>query len=204
MLNENPLGEIQKLENEVYRLQRRLEILRKDNPPLEVKNYIFKNLHGEVTLRDLFDGKDRLLAIHNMGQGCRSCTLWADGYNAFLPALEEQFTVVLFSKDPPEVQRRFANDRGWRFNMVSHGGGLYIREQSVVPGKNNMPGLVYYERRGERIFKKNSSVVGPGDTFCPVWSLLSLAGIGMDDWTPQYRYWSRPERMDDGGMNLSL
>ena len=28
------------------------------------------------------------------------------------------------------------------------------------------------------------------------------AGIGEADWTPQYIYWQRPEKMDDGGANL--
>nr|BFD65379.1 hypothetical protein HAGR004_04010 [Bdellovibrio sp. HAGR004] len=204
MLNEHPLNEIQKVENEIYRLHRRLESLRKESPAMEVKNYIFHSLNAEVTLRDLFADKSRLIAIHNMGQGCRSCTLWGDGLNGFLPALEDQFAVVMLSKDAPEEQRRFANSRGWRFNMVSHGGGLYIREQSVLAGQNNMPGIVCYEKKGERIFRKNSSVFGPGDDFCALWSILSLAGVGMEEWTPQYSYWRRPERLEDGGQNLSL
>lgn len=204
MIYENPLNETQRLENEIYRLQRRLEVLRKDSPILEVKNYIFQTLSGEVTLRDLFGGQRKLLAIHNMGQACRSCTLWADGFNAFLPALEEQFAVVLMSKDAPDVQRRFANSRGWRFHMVSHGAGLYIREQSVSPGHPNAPGIVCYEKKEDRLFRKNSSLFGPGDQFCSMWSLLSVMGVGMDEWTPQYSYWKRPDRMDDGGKDLSL
>lgn len=204
MLNEHPLNEIQKVENEIYRLHRRLESLRKESPVLEVKNYIFHGLNAEITLHDLFADNNRLIAIHNMGQGCRSCTLWGDGLNGFLPALEDQFAVVMLSKDAPDVQRSFANSRGWRFNMVSHGGGLYIREQSVLAGQNNMPGIVCYEKRGERIFRKNSSVFGPGDDFCSMWSILSLAGVGLEEWTPQYSYWRRPERLDDGGNNLSL
>jgi len=31
---------------------------------------------------------------------------------------------------------------------------------------------------------------------------LELADLSAADWTPQYRYWSRPEKMDDGGENL--
>lgn len=204
MIYEHPINETQRLENEIYRLQRRLEVLRKESPVVEVKNYIFHTLNGEVTLRDLFGGQRKLLAIHNMGQGCRSCTLWADGFNAFLPALEEQFAVVLMSKDAPDVQRRFANSRGWRFNMVSHGAGLYIREQSVSPGHSNAPGIVCYEKKEDRLFRKNSSLFGPGDMFCSIWSLLSVMGVGMDEWSPQYSYWKRPERLDDGGKDLSL
>ena len=78
----------------------------------------FETLDGERSLLDLFAGRDKLLAIHNMGQGCRYCTLWADGINPFLPHLEAAMSVVLLSKDPPETQRRFANSRGWRFRTA--------------------------------------------------------------------------------------
>ncbi len=66
-----------------------------------------------------------------------------------------------------------------------------------------MPGAVVYERDGDNITRKNSCVFGPGDIYCSMWSLLGLAGLGEDDWTPQYAYWKRPEKMDDGGQNLA-
>ena len=137
-----------------------------------------------------------------MGQGCRYCTLWADGFNGFLPHLESVMAVVLLSKDAPEVQRRFANERDWRFHLASHGGGDYIREQSALEGQSNMPGAVVYERSGNKISRKNACVFGPGDLYCSMWSLLSLAGMGEAQWTPQYTYWRRPEKLDDGGENL--
>jgi len=39
--------------------------------------------------------------------------------------------------------------------------------------------------------------------FCSVWNLLSLAGQTEDNWTPQFSYWKRPQKMDDGGENLN-
>jgi predicted dithiol-disulfide oxidoreductase (DUF899 family) len=139
-----------------------------------------------------------------MGQACRYCTLWADGLNGFLPHLEDRFSVVLLSKDSPELQQRFAHSRGWRFRMASHGDGAYNLEQSVMPGTANYPGIVCYQREGGKILRKNSTVWGPGDQFCSIWPILSLAGIGEDNWTPQYSYWQRPdaEQMEDGGQNL--
>jgi len=35
-----------------------------------------------------------------------------------------------------------------------------------------------------------------------MWILLGMAGLDENDWTPQYRYWLRPQKMDDGGQNL--
>ena len=155
-----------------------------------------------MTLLELFGGKDKLLAIHNMGQGCRYCTLWADGFNGLLPHLESALSVVLLSKDPPEVQRRFANARGWRFRLASHGGGVYMREQLVVNEEDNYPGAVVYERDGDTILRKNACVFGPGDIYCAMWSLLGLAGLDEEEWTPQYSYWQRPAELDDGGLEV--
>jgi predicted dithiol-disulfide oxidoreductase (DUF899 family) len=72
-------------------------------PTTEDRNHTLTTIEGEVSLLDMFGVRDKLLLIHNMGQGCRYCTLWADGFNGFLPHLESIMSVVLVSKDPPEV-----------------------------------------------------------------------------------------------------
>ncbi len=194
--------EIRAVEHEIFTLTAKLNDLRKQAPATKVSNYTFSTLDGETTLLDMFGERERLLVIHNMGQGCRYCTLWADGFNGFVPHLESAMSVFLVSKDPPEVQRRFANDRGWRFNLASHGGGEYILEQTVTEGQRNSPGAVVYERVGDEIFRKNDCEFGPGDLYCSMWGLLGLAGLGEDDWTPQYKYWQRPQQLDDGGLNI--
>jgi predicted dithiol-disulfide oxidoreductase (DUF899 family) len=196
-------NEISELEQRIFELTAKLNILRKQSTGSGVPNYTFATLQGETSLLDMFGDHQQLLLIHNMGQGCRYCTLWADGFNGFLKHLESVMSVVLVSKDAPELQRRFANSRDWRFRLASHGGGDYIREQSVSEGAENMPGAVVYERDGDKITRKNDCVFGPGDIYCSMWSLLALAGRGDGDWTPQYAYWKRPDKMDDGGANLN-
>jgi predicted dithiol-disulfide oxidoreductase (DUF899 family) len=195
-------SEIKKVEAQIFELTNRLAKLRAENPGIEVRNYVFETLGGQISLLELFADQDKLLLIHNMGQGCRYCTLWADGLNGFVPHLESAMSLALVSGDTPELQRRFANSRGWRFQLASHGGGKYIQEQTVMEGAANEPGAVVYERRGDRIFRKNSCTFGPGDLYCSIWPLLGMAGLSDGDWTPQYKYWSRPQEMDDGGENL--
>lgn len=187
-------NEIIDLEQQIAELIQKLNVLRKASTPEEIPNYTFATLNGETTLLDLFGDKDKLLMIHNMGQGCRYCTLWADGFNGLLTHLEAAMSVVLVSKDSPETQRRFANSRGWRFHMASHGGGDYIQEQTVIDGSTNGPGAVIYERDGNKVYRKNTCTFGPSDIYCSMWSLLGLAGLGEEDWTPQYTYWRRPEK----------
>lgn len=196
------MTEIEQLEREIYEKAQKLIALRRAAPAEPVRDYPFETIDGPTSLLKLFGDKSTLLAIHNMGQGCRYCTLWADGLNAFLPHLESRFAVVLLSKDPPAAQRAMANARGWRFRTASHGGGAYIREQSLVPGHDNQPGVVCYVREGDRIFRKNAAQFGPGDLYCPVWHLLGLAGVGKDGWTPQFTYWKRPSELEDGGQDV--
>lgn len=195
-------SEIVELEGQIFELTKRLAALRAESTGVAVKNYTFETLTGQTTLLDLFGDQDKLLVIHNMGQGCRYCTLWADGLNGFVPHLESAMALVLVSKDTPEIQRSFANSRAWRFHLASHGGGEYIREQTVMEGSDNMPGAVVYERRGDQVFRKNACVFGPGDLYCSIWPLLGMAGMSDGNWTPQFKYWSRPQKMDDGGENL--
>lgn len=196
------LARAEALERQIYELTGQLFELRKDLPGREVADYRFETLDGTVSLCDLFAGWDKLLAIHNMGQGCRYCTLWADGINAFLPHLESELSVVLLSRDAADAQRRLANARGWRFRMASHGGGDYIREQTVLEGEHNMPGVVCYRQRDGVVTRHGSSVFGEGDLYCSLWHLLGVAGIGPADFTPQFGYWKRPPRLDDGGADV--
>ena len=194
--------DISALETKIFELTCQLNALRKAEPGTEVKNYNFATQAGDSSLLELFGERKTLLVIHNMGQGCRYCTLWADGLNGFLPHLESVISVALVSKDPPELQREFANSRGWRFRLASHGGGAYIEEQSVQTGASNGPGAVIYTRDGNTIRRKNAVIFGPGDMYCPAWNLLAMAGLGEDNWTPQFSYWRRPLQLNDGGANL--
>lgn len=195
-------SEVQALEKQIFELTQELHRLRRDVEPTEVRNYSFQTQQGETSLLDLFGTQDKLLLIHNMGQACRYCTLWADGLNGFVPHLESVMAVALVSKDEPDLQRRFANSRGWRFKTASHGGGDYIQEQTVMEGSGNMPGAVVYQRKGDKIFRLNSSVFGPGDLYCSIWPLLGMAGLDESSFTPQFNYWLRPKAMEDGGENV--
>ena len=186
---------IAQLEQQIFTLTQQLNELRRDQVGSQVENYSFETQAGTTTLLELFGDHDKLLMIHNMGQGCRYCTLWADGFNGFLPHLESAMAVVLVSKDSPQQQRDFANSRGWRFRLASHGGGRYISEQSVMSEQNNMPGAVVYTRQGDVIQRRSASVFGPGDLYCSAWNLLALAGLSSADWTPQFNYWRRPQQL---------
>ncbi len=193
--------EIAELEMQLYELTNKLNSLKRKTEGTEVPNYTFDTLQGATSLLDCFGDKEKLLVIHNMGQGCRYCTLWGDEINGVLAHLESAMSVLLVSKDSPELQRKFANARGWRFRLASHGGGQYIDEQGLQGG-GNMPGAVVYDKQGDKILRKNTAVFGPGDLYCSAWNLLGLGGFTEEEWTPQFNYWVKPEKLDDGGDNV--
>lgn len=164
--------------------------------------YTFESTEGPVSMSQLFGEHDTLFIIHNMGQGCRYCTLWGDGLNPFVSHLESVAGIAMVSGDDPGMQRRFSNSRQWRFRMLSHGKGDYYREQVVSPEYENCPGIACYKRIDGNIYRIAGAEFGPGDLYCSLWHVLSLAGMGVEDWTPQYRYWSKPEKLEDGGNNI--
>lgn len=194
---------VQELEKQIFELTQQLNQRRKDTVASRIDDYTFETGEGAVKLSQLFGSHNKLLVIHNMGQGCRYCTLWGDGINAFLPHLESAMSVVVVSKDTPEQQRVFANARGWRMRMASHAGGDYMNEQVSIEGMGaNLPGAACYEMRDGNILKTNSTLFGPNDLYCPMWHFLGLAGITANEWTPQFNYWVRPDALDDGGDNI--
>jgi len=196
------MTEAEKLEFEIMEKARKLAALRRKEADAEVPDYVFQTGSGETSLSHLFAGRERLLMIHNMGQGCRYCTLWADGINGVLDHLEDAMAVAMVSKDPPETQRRMALDRGWKFKMVCHGGGAYMTEQCSMGGHANYPGASVYEQKNGKIVHRGRAAFGPGDLYSPVWHFLALAGMEQSEWTPQFHYWRRPGTLDDGGENV--
>ena len=192
----------EELEFGIMEKSRQLAALRRDEDEIEVKDYVFQTTTGEIGLSDLFAGREQMMVIHNMGQGCRYCSLWADGINGVHGHLENAMAVVLVSKDPPETQRRMALDRGWKFRMASHLGGDYMAEQCGMGDHANMPGAAIYVRRGKKVARRGRTYFGPGDLYSPVWHFLALAGVEQSDWTPQFHYWHRPEQLDDGGKGI--
>lgn len=196
------MSEAEKLEYEIMQKALQLAELRRKDADVEVPDYQFSSKEGAVSLAELFGDKDQLLMIHNMGQACRYCTLWADGINGVVPHLEDAMSVVFISKDDPETQRNMALNRGWRFRMVSHGGGEYMNDQCAFGEMTNFPGAAVFEKKNGKIVRRAKTAFGPGDLYSPVWHFLSLAGKTESDWTPQFQYWQRPKTLEDGGENI--
>jgi predicted dithiol-disulfide oxidoreductase (DUF899 family) len=157
--------------------------------PQDVADYEFATLRGPVRLSELFGGKADLILIHNMGLECCNCTLWADGLNGIYHHLADRAAVVVSSPDPPDVQQRFAQGRGWKFPMVSHQATTFAADMGYRSKSGDwLPGISVFKRDGKRILRVSDAGFEPGDDFCTLWHILDLLPGGVGDWAPKFSY----------------
>ena len=157
--------------------------------PQPIEDYNFATPAGPVRLSALFGRKHDLIAIHNMGAGCRYCTLWADGFNGLYPHLADRAAFVVTSPDAPEAQQKFAASRGWRFPMASHQGTSFAADmgyRSEIGGW--LPGVSTFRRDGARLLRIADAPLHPGDDYCALWHLFDLLPGGVGEWEPKYSY----------------
>ncbi|WP_342360836.1 DUF899 family protein [Terrarubrum flagellatum] len=175
-------GRIGKLREEMRSAQAAIE-------PEEVSDYEFATLKGPVRLSELFNGKDDLFVVHNMGTSCSSCTMWADGCNGFYPHVADRAGFVVSSPDDPQTQREFAASRGWRFPMVSHVGTNFAQDMGYRSSHGGwLPGLSVFRRDGGRLTRVSDARWSPGDDFCPVWHFFDMLPGGSKGWMPRFQY----------------
>jgi len=183
--------QVNALQLEIEGLKKKLSGLRKTRPLEPVKDYQLTTGEGApVRLSELFGDKSDLLLVHNMGQNCPYCTLWADGFNGSVDHLENRAAFVVVSPDTPEQQKKFSDLRGWKFKMASvHGTSLPVDLGFELEPGTYYPGVsALYKDPERKIFRTGKAFFGPGDDFCAVWPLIDLLKEGENGWEPKYRY----------------
>lgn len=184
----NVANRLKDLEERMAGLRKEMQETLSQAAACEVKDYVFATPDGKVKLSDLFGGKKDLFVIHNMGKGCSYCTLWADGFNGVYDHLADRASFVLSSPDSPDVQKAFAESRGWRFPMVSTKGSSFAADLGFASGDGVMPGTSVFQMEGGKIRRVSMAVFGPGDDYCSVWHLMALLPQGPAGWEPKYQY----------------
>jgi predicted dithiol-disulfide oxidoreductase (DUF899 family) len=173
------------LEMQIYELKQELGKARSEVVPEPVKDYEFDTIDGKKRLSELFGGMDDLFVVHNMGKGCNYCSLWADGLDGYYPHIAGRAALVLASPDAPEVQREFAEKRGWRFPTVSDSAKEFTNDMGYIRDEGFYPGIsAFHKAEDGTITRTGTAVFGPGDDFCPVWPLFELLEGGANGWEP--------------------
>jgi predicted dithiol-disulfide oxidoreductase (DUF899 family) len=174
---------------EIMALREKMRAARDAIEPAQVEDYQLADGSGPVTLSQLFGDKSELIVIHNMGNSCAYCTLWADGYNGVADHLANRAAFVVVSPDAPETQKKFADSRGWTFRMASHGGGAFAADMGYKSQKGGwLPGVSVFRKEDGKIVRVSDTQLGPYDDFCNVWHLFDLLPGGAAGWVPKVTY----------------
>lgn len=193
-MNEELKNQLESIEKEISEKMSQRRDLLKQAAGERVQNYQLKGPDNrELTLLDLFGDKDELLLIHNMGKGCPYCTLWADGFNGVAEHLADRAAFVLASPNKPEVQKEFAESRGWKFPMVSVADSTLSRDLGFEiehEGKPwYLPGVSVFTKDEDGTITRNAyDFFGPGDVYAGIWHLFDLLPEGPNGWQPQFSY----------------
>jgi predicted dithiol-disulfide oxidoreductase (DUF899 family) len=166
-------------EKEFSKLRDQLTRLRQSLPWEKVeKQYTFAGPRGKETLADLFGDKSQLIVYHFMydpewTEGCKSCSFFADHYNASIIHLKHRdVAMVTVSRAPLEKLEAFKKRMGWSFAWVSSLGSDFNWDYHVsFTPEQTQKGEMYYNYRigkfpvseapGISVFYKSES----GDVF---------------------------------------
>ncbi len=175
-------AEIGAIQSDIRKLQATIE-------PERVEDQAFEGWEGPVRLSELFGDKRDLILIHNMGVGCTSCTMWADGFNGVYDHLASRAAFAIVSPNPIETQRKVAAERGWRFPMVRYQGEGFARAMGAWSERYGFDAAIsVFRRDGETIVRVSQAELGPFDGFCIVYHLFDLVPGADPDWEPRYSY----------------
>lgn len=139
-------------ERELEERAKRVEEQRRELPwvPVE-KEYGFATEEGSRTLRELFEGRSRLLIYHLMfGEdwevACPGCSSLADGLSGTVEHLNDRdLTLICMSQAPREKLAAYKARRGWTVPWVSAYGSDFLFDYGFAFRREEMSGIVREE-----------------------------------------------------------
>ena len=186
----NPVEkEICDLEKEIVTLKAKVRDLFEKLPEEEVADYQFQTMTGDTAGWDqLFGDKDELILIHNMGPGCSYCTLWADGFEGFVPYFKTRCAFALETDIPVSELKSFSEKRSWPFPVFSTNGSTFKKDMGFRIDRDgqemNVPGFSTFFKKDGKVFRHATGAFGPGDDFCAIWPFMDRLKNGPNNWTP--------------------
>jgi predicted dithiol-disulfide oxidoreductase (DUF899 family) len=152
--------------------------------------YAFTTPDGRVlTLSQLFGDKTDLLVIHNMGEHCSYCMMWADALSSSTDHIASRSALWLTNNDTPAQLGAFQQQRAWRFPVASARGTSFTSDCQMGKPGDWWPGVSAFHKSPDgTITRVASSLFGPGDLFNPVWHLFALLHDGANGWKPARSY----------------
>ena len=181
--------QIRAYRREIAAIRQKMRATLASTEPQEVNDYEFATLDGPLRLSTLFGTQQDLMVVHNMGSGCPACTMWADGYNGVHHHVITRTAFVVSSPDTPAAQKKFADGRGWKFQMVSHAATSFAADMGYRSEHGGwLPGISAFKLEGSKILRVSDAAWSPGDDFCTAWHFFDLLADGAAGWKPKFNY----------------
>ena len=185
-----------KLRDEVSEARRKMPWRRISEP------YCFSDNSGRYSLNDLFTDKTQLVVYHYMfgpgwSVGCKSCSFWADQYDAMevhLAARDVALAVV--SRAPWQDFADFKNRMGWKFRWLSSSDSRFNEDFNVsFPGQSQgvynyvetkvqeeLPGLSVFAKDDDgNVYHTYSAYARGLDSLNATYQVLDLVPKGRDE-----------------------
>ncbi len=183
---------VEEIEEQILLLQKERNAARAVATAIaSVQDYAFVDSNGKpVRMSALFGSHDELLVIHNMGERCQYCALWADGLSAFVTHMQRRAALVLATPDSPESARKQIALRGWKFPVICDRESTFAADMGFeAPSKGDFPSRLpgvsaFHKENDGTIARTGAESFGPGDGFCSIWNLFPLLKGGEKEWKP--------------------
>lgn len=202
-------------EKELTRQRDQLSAERRALPWVKVdKPYHFDAPGGKESLSDLFAGRSQLIVYHFMygpdwGDGCKSCSFWADNFNGIDVHLKHRdVTLLAVSKAPLAKLEAYRTRMGWGFKWVSSFGNDFNRDYNVsFTPEEISKSDVYYNYR----MQKFPASEAPGisvfikDAKGEIFHTYSCYSRGLDMLNGAYHFLDiTPKGRDEEGLSYSM
>jgi predicted dithiol-disulfide oxidoreductase (DUF899 family) len=142
-------------EKELTRHYDRVNAERRRLPMVKVeKNYLFEAPGGELSLKDLFEGRRQLIVYHFMfdpawEKGCAGCTSYVNAIGDLSMLDKCDTTFVMVSRAPLAKLEAYKERQGWRFPWVSSLGSDFNYDFHVTNDEKIAPIEYNYRNKAE-------------------------------------------------------
>jgi len=176
------------------------------------KEYVFAAPQGNVSLRDLFEGRRQLLLYHFMfapgvhgwpSAGCPGCSMFTDNIGQFTAVhlQARDVSLALVSRAPLANIQAYRQRMSWPHPWVSSEGNTFNLDYGLTSADGEGHGLSVFLRDGNEIFRTYFTSARGSEGLGNVWGFLDATPFGRQEtwesspqgWpqTPPYRWWRR-------------
>lgn len=177
--------------------------------------YRFQGAHGEVSLRDMFEGHRQLILYHFMfapgvhgwpEAGCPGCSMFVDqiGHQAHFHARDTSFALV--SRAPLAQLEVYRRRMGWTIPWYSSATSDFNRDLGLTTDAGESFGLSVFVADGDRVLRTYFTSERGVEALGSVWTFLDLTPLGRQErWEdsppdrPQgdpYTWWRRHDEYE--------